>query len=219
MKFLTLVTIFTATCNAAQHSHRSIRQIRHKRQAVDPFSHNNDPIPKAPVVEAVPLTAESGTNNDNNNRIGKRRGSSGSKKSEQTLILFEVGGVPGNECLTFRNNGEIVDAACVNEAADRQLTPSTLNGADVLIVQRTFSNGFRPDLVDKKVCVGFNGTHFKAEDCESQDVELVRFTGANLVASGGACLNGHDNLAQVTVNVNGQGCALLKPTVVTPTPP
>lgn len=22
-----------------------------------------------------------------------------------TLVLFEVGGVPGNECLTFRNNG------------------------------------------------------------------------------------------------------------------
>lgn len=158
-------------------------------------------------------------------------------KSDQTLVLFEVGGVPGNECLTFRNNGqqssfllkgdpanypsagEIVDAACVDTAADWQLTPSTLNGADVLIVQRTFSEGFRPDLVGKQVCVGFNSTDFKAEDCASQNVQLVRFTGTNLVASGGACLNGHDNRAQVTVDVNGQGCAVFNPTVVTPTLP
>lgn len=115
--------------------------------------------------------------------------------------------------------GEIVNAACVNEAADRQLTPSTLNGADVLIVQRAFSNGFRPDLVDQQVCVGFNGTHFKAEDCQSTVVEFVSFTGGNMVASGGACLNGHDDLAQVTVDVNGNGCAQFTPTVVTPTPP
>jgi hypothetical protein len=73
--------------------------------------------------------------------------------------------------------------------------------------------------VGKKVCVGFNGTHFKAEDCESRDIELIKFTGTNLVASGGACLGGHDSLAQVTVNVNGQACALFNPTVVTPTPP
>jgi hypothetical protein len=114
--------------------------------------------------------------------------------------------------------GEIVNAACVNEAADRQLTPSTLNGADVVIVQRSFSSGFRPDLVGKQVCVGFNGTDFKAEDCQSKDVEFVRFTGINMVASGGACLNGHDDLAQITVATNGQGCAVLNPTVVTPTP-
>lgn len=24
----------------------------------------------------------------------------------KTIVLFEVGGVPGNECLTFRNNGQ-----------------------------------------------------------------------------------------------------------------
>lgn len=28
-------------------------------------------------------------------------------RGAKTIVLFEVGGVPGNECLTFRNNGEI----------------------------------------------------------------------------------------------------------------
>lgn len=27
-------------------------------------------------------------------------------RGPQTEVLFEVGGVPGNECLTFRNNGK-----------------------------------------------------------------------------------------------------------------
>lgn len=115
--------------------------------------------------------------------------------------------------------GEIVDAACVNEAADRQLTPSTLNGEDVLLVQRSFSNGFRPDLVGKEVCVGFNGTHFRAEDCASTDVEFVSAQGDNLVASGGACLSGHDDLAQTTVDETGQDCATFTTTSVTATDP
>ncbi|KAJ3579113.1 hypothetical protein NPX13_g1450 [Xylaria arbuscula] len=66
----------------------------------------------------------------------------------ETVVLTEIGGVADNECLTFRNNGEIVDAACVNDAADRQMTPSTINGASALSVQRAFDTGFRPDLVD-----------------------------------------------------------------------
>lgn len=89
----------------------------------------------------------------------------------------------------------------------------------MLVVQRAFSAGFRPDLVGKKVCVGFNGTDFKAEDCAAKDIQHVKFTGKNLVASGGACLSGHDDRAQVTVDVNGRGCAVLNPISVTPTPP
>jgi nitrate reductase beta subunit len=27
------------------------------------------------------------------------------KRQQDTIVLFELGGVPGNECLTFRNNG------------------------------------------------------------------------------------------------------------------
>ena len=32
-------------------------------------------------------------------------GSATVTRGAQTLVLFEVNGVPGNECLTFRNNG------------------------------------------------------------------------------------------------------------------
>lgn len=134
----------------------------------------------------------------------------------QTLVLFEINGVPGNECLTFRNNGEIVNAACVNTAADRQLTPSTLNNQPILRVQRTFTAGFRPDLVGVDVCVGFNGTAFRAEDCTAQGVELVSLGGDALKTAGGACANGHDDKAQVTVDEGGVGCASFRTTVVQP---
>ncbi|KAL9618323.1 MAG: hypothetical protein Q9160_006973 [Pyrenula sp. 1 TL-2023] len=133
----------------------------------------------------------------------------------QTLVFKEVNGVPGNECLTFRNNGEIVDAACVLDAADRQITPSTdsVSGADVLLVQRTFTAGFRPDLVDKDACVGFNGTHFKATDCAAADFQAVTFDGTSLVA-GAACDSGHDEKAQLTVDVSGGSCASFTTTAV-----
>ncbi|KZL79969.1 hypothetical protein CI238_09653 [Colletotrichum incanum] len=140
-------------------------------------------------------------------------------RGPDTLVFKEQGGVPGNECLTFRNNGEIVNAACVNTAADRQITPSTRNGQDVLLVQRSFSNGFRPDLVNKEACVGFNGTAFRAEDCASRNIEFVAQQGNNLVAANGACLNGHDDKAQVTVSEQGQNCAEFTTTSVTPTNP
>lgn len=134
----------------------------------------------------------------------------------QTVVFTEIGGVPGNECLTFRNNGEIVDAACVNEAIDRQITPSAVNGANALRVQRTFTAGFRPDLVDVQACVGFNGTHFRAEDCNAQGIELVTFSNGELRASGGACASGHDDLAQMTVDAAGNTCATYTTTNVQP---
>ncbi|KAJ8118498.1 hypothetical protein OPT61_g531 [Boeremia exigua] len=141
------------------------------------------------------------------------------QKGTQTLVLREEGGVPGNECLTFRNNGEIVDAACVNTAADRQLTPSTVGGADVLAVQRSFSNGFRPDLVNTQACVGFNGTHFKALNCASSDLDPVSFQDGQLVSASGACQSGHDDAAQITVDPSGRNCAQLTSTRVQPTAP
>ncbi|KAF4472631.1 hypothetical protein FALBO_470 [Fusarium albosuccineum] len=134
----------------------------------------------------------------------------------QTVVFTEIGGVPGNECLTFRNNGEIVDAACVNEAIDRQMTPTTLNGQNVLQVQRTFTAGFRPDLVDVQACVGFNGTAFRAEDCNAQGIEFVTFNNGQLTASGGACASGHDDLAQMTVDTTGGTCATYTTTDVQP---
>ncbi|KAI1760597.1 hypothetical protein GGR53DRAFT_508968 [Hypoxylon sp. FL1150] len=136
-----------------------------------------------------------------------------------TIVLKENGGVPGNECLTFRNNGEIVDAACVDTSADRQITPTTLNGDSVLRVQRSFTADFRPDLVGVDACVGFNGTDFKAEDCAASDIELVQFNGSSLVTASGACAQGHDDAAQMVVDVTGADCATYQSTTVTPTDP
>ncbi|KAF3353929.1 Tropomyosin-2 [Verticillium dahliae VDG1] len=143
------------------------------------------------------------------------------RQSPAELVFARRRGSPGVVATRLEAWGEIVNAACVNEAADRQVTPSTQNGTPVLVVQRAFSAGFRPDLVGVQACVGFNGTHFRAEDCaaEGGGVELVGFTGANVVASGGACLDGHDERAQVTVDVAGNDCAVFTPTVVTPTAP
>ncbi|ORY64846.1 uncharacterized protein BCR38DRAFT_457164 [Pseudomassariella vexata] len=137
--------------------------------------------------------------------------------NNNTQVLKEIGGIPGNECLTFRNNGEIVDAACVNEAADRQMTPTTLNGESVLQVQRSFSADFRADLVGVDACVGFNGTHFRAEDCAASGIEKVTFQGGELRATSGACSSGHDDAAQMTVDASGESCAQYTSTEVTPT--
>ncbi|KAF1951201.1 hypothetical protein CC80DRAFT_597584 [Byssothecium circinans] len=139
------------------------------------------------------------------------------KKGAQTLVLKEQGGIPGNECLTFRNNGDIVDAACVNTAADRQLNPSTIGNTPVLNVQRTFSAGFRQDLVNKQACVGFNGTTFKALDCAAADLDPVTFANGQLVSASGACQSGHDDAAQITVDPTGNDCAQLTSTAVTAT--
>lgn len=95
------------------------------------------------------------------------------------------------------------------------MTPSTLNGQDVLLVQRTFTAGFRADLVDKQACVGFNGTTFLAQDC-STATDLVTFQNDEMVAASGACQSGHDSAAQVTVDSSGKNCATFTTTTVTP---
>jgi hypothetical protein len=102
--------------------------------------------------------------------------------------------------------GEMVDAACVNTAADRQVTPSTAaNGDAVLLVQRTFTAGFRADLVNTQACVGFNGTTFLAMDCAAADFEPVSLVGGQLT-SGTACQSGHDAKAQLMVDPTGKKC-------------
>jgi hypothetical protein len=84
-------------------------------------------------------------------------------------------------------------------------------------VQRSFTAGFRPDLVGVQACVGSNGTHFKALPCDSLAADdFVTFTGSELVTSGGACQSGHDDLAQVTVDTTGQTCATFTTTEVAP---
>ncbi|TVY84047.1 hypothetical protein LSUE1_G003685 [Lachnellula suecica] len=135
-------------------------------------------------------------------------------KGATTIVMKEVGGIAGNECLTFRNNGEMVDAACVNTAADRQVTASTsASGADILLVQRTFTAEFRPDLVSAQACVGFNGTTFKAVDCAGADFQAVSLVGGQLT-SGTACQSGHDSAAQLTVDTTGKKCVSVTTTNV-----
>ena len=109
----------------------------------------------------------------------------------------------------------MVDAACVNTAADRQITPSTdASGNSVLLVQRTFTAGFRPDLVGVQACVGSNGTDFLAQDCATS-TNLVTFSGGQLKA-GTACASGHDGAALLTVDDTGTTCATYTTTTVTP---
>ncbi|KAF4961801.1 hypothetical protein FSARC_10097 [Fusarium sarcochroum] len=157
-----------------------------------------------------------GNGNDQTAGDGAAGGGDTTAADGQTVVFTETNGVPGNECLTFRNNGEIVDAACVNEAIDRQITPTTVNGQNALQVQRTFTPDFRADLVNVQACVGFNGTHFRAEDCNAQGVEPVTFQNGQLVASGGACASGHDDAAQMTVDTSGAQCATYTTTDVQP---
>lgn len=143
---------------------------------------------------------------------------SGLSRGATTIVLKETNGVPGNECITFRNNGEMVDAACVNTAADRQLQASTVGGQNVLAVQRSFTAGFRADLVGVDACVGNNGTTFLALPCDGI-ADPVTFTNNQLVAASGACQQGHDGAAQITVDQSGANCAALTSTQTTATPP
>ncbi|KAK0113842.1 hypothetical protein ONS95_014089 [Cadophora gregata] len=163
------------------------------------------------------------TNGNSGNGAGNGAGNAATggsvTRGADTIVMTEIGGIPGNECLTFRNNGEIVDAACVNEAADRQVTPSTnAAGVDVLLVQRSFTAGFRPDLVDVQACIGFNGTTMKAVDCAGSD-EMVSIVGGQLTSTSGACQSGHDDKAQLTVDPTGANCVGVTTTTVTPTAP
>ena len=111
----------------------------------------------------------------------------------------------------------MVDAACVDTSADRQITPSTLNGQNVLLVQRTFTADFRSDLVDVDACVGFNGTDFKAEPCTSSDVTLVTYTGGSSgeMTAGTVCASGHNDAAELTIDQTGATCATYTSTAVT----
>lgn len=129
MKFFTLLTMATAACAATMHaSHAKRHPKRHARRHAKrqcgagggaggapgagapapifsevptasitpdappaatsaPAVETPDaPVPDAPVPDA-PEAAPPAANGD-------------------TLVLFEIGGVPGNECLTFRNNGK-----------------------------------------------------------------------------------------------------------------
>jgi hypothetical protein len=101
----------------------------------------------------------------------------------------------------------MVDAACVLTAIDRQIIPSTTDtGVSVLLIARSFGAGFRDDLIGKQPCVGFNGTDFKAEDCNAVGTQFVALVDGEL-RSARACDSGHDGKAQLTVDTTGETCA------------
>jgi hypothetical protein len=95
------------------------------------------------------------------------------------------------------------------------MTQTTIGGAAALKVQRTFTAGFRADLVSTEACVGFNGTTFLATACSDSSATLVSFANGELTA-GTACASGHDSAAQLTVDTTGKSCAKYTSTSVTP---
>ncbi|CAK7231866.1 hypothetical protein SBRCBS47491_008074 [Sporothrix bragantina] len=204
MKFLALLALATSVSAVAiQPRHHAGRKTKHTKTAVAAAASATSVAAAAAATDATTAAAVSTAADTNDVASG------------QTIVLFEVNGVPGNECLTFRNNGEIVDAACVDTAIDRQITPDTINGQSVLRVQRTFTADFRPDLVGVQACVGFNGTDFKAVDCNG--AQPVVFTGGELRTSDGAvCASGHDGIAQLTIDTTGTNCATYTVTDVQP---
>ncbi|KAK4670853.1 hypothetical protein QC764_604270 [Podospora pseudoanserina] len=146
----------------------------------------------------------------------------GPVKGPNTLVFKQIGGIPNNECLTFTNSGEIVQAACAWTHADRQVTPGKILGTDVLIVQRGFAAPFRGDLVGKTACVAFNETTFRAEDCSRNDLLFVRFdVGNGRIQANGApvCLSGYDSKAFVKIDIGLQRCSQFTITAVAPTRP
>jgi hypothetical protein len=50
---------------------------------------------------------------------GRQNGNNVLQRGDTTLVLKEVGGVPGNECLTFRNNGALMS---ISRALRSQVT-------------------------------------------------------------------------------------------------
>jgi hypothetical protein len=100
----------------------------------------------------------------------------------------------------------MVEAASVNTAADRQITPfTTSSGTNVLLIQRGFTAGFRPNLVNKQACVGFNGMTFLAQDCAASSMKFVNLVGGQL-KSGSTRQSAHDGAAQLTVDTTGSKC-------------
>ncbi|KAJ6603290.1 hypothetical protein DFH09DRAFT_823696, partial [Mycena vulgaris] len=114
-----------------------------------------------------------------------------------TLSLADDNGVQGEQCIIFRNNGEIVETTCVTTVVDRQITPGTKGaGLPVLLVERSFGAAQAAPLGGISPWIGFNGTDFLATDCAATAVTL---SAAGEVVAGRACSTGVNGLSQLTV--------------------
>ncbi|KAE9383832.1 hypothetical protein BT96DRAFT_982432 [Gymnopus androsaceus JB14] len=89
--------------------------------------------------------------------------------------------------------GDLVEAACVDTSVDRQITPATNTaGTSVLLIERQYGAAQAASLVGVTPCIGFNGTDFVAQDCDTMTAP-VTFVSGELVA-GTACSTGVNSL-------------------------
>ncbi|KAL0580125.1 hypothetical protein V5O48_001901 [Marasmius crinis-equi] len=196
-------------------------------QAATPKNNSQAATPNTNNQAATPKNNNQAAQNPNQANAGNGAtpaapagGNAAVTRNGDTLVLADDAvPIPGNECITFRNNGEMVEAACVNTAVDRQITPgTTASGQSVLFVERQFGAAQAARLVGVQPCVGFNGTHFRAEDCNAfsaNGVQAVTFENGQLVVAGTqVCSNGVDRAAQLTVSLDGTGCATFTGTTV-----
>lgn len=132
--------------------------------------------------------------------------------AHSTYLVFSVSHI--------LSSGEIVEAACVNTAVDRQITPgTTASGQSVLFVERSFGAAQAQRLVGLQPCIGFNGTHFRAEDCNALSATGVQAVtldnnGQLVVAGSAVCSDGVSAISELTVSVNGSGCTSFTSTTV-----
>ncbi|KAJ6476874.1 hypothetical protein C8R45DRAFT_833640 [Mycena sanguinolenta] len=140
----------------------------------------------------------------------------GVTRTSGTLSLADNNGVAGEQCITYRNNGEIVEAACVTTSVDRQITPATnAAGLPVLFVERFFGAAQAAPLVGVQPCIGFNGTDFLATDCSTLTADTaVTLSAAGELVAGITCSTGVDNLSQLTISTTGTGCTTYTSKVV-----
>ncbi|KAF8195233.1 hypothetical protein K438DRAFT_1587445, partial [Mycena galopus ATCC 62051] len=143
-------------------------------------------------------------------------GSAEITRTSGTLSLADNNGAAGEQCITFRNNGEIVEAVCVTSPVDRQITPATnAAGLPVLFVERSFTAAQAASLVGVQPCIGFNGTDFLAQDCSTLTATTaVTLSAAGKLVAGTTCSTGVDNLSQLTISTIGAGCTTYTSTVV-----
>ena len=176
-------------------------------QAPPPPAQAPPPAPPAPTppVPGPPTSAPPATGGGGVQRVGG------------TLVLADTAaGRRPNECLTVRNNGELVEAACVNTAVDRQFTPGrTAAGADVVFVERQFGAAQAARLVGVEPCLGFTGTQFRVEDCNAANFRPVVFQNGQLREAGGnACVGGVNGASEIIASNDGGSCAVFRQTVV-----
>lgn len=117
MKFLQILAIAaTASAIAIEPRHHAGKKTKHTKTAVAAAaSATSVAAAAAASSSATAATANVAAAADTN-----------SIANGQTVVLFEVNGVPGNECLTFRNNGKFLVLSLLSSlrSQSRSLCPA-----------------------------------------------------------------------------------------------